>query len=137
MKQKRLLILFVAVAVLAVGLGVFFYGRYEVINHAKHMSKSELLAYNSAMTARGHTAGWITQDMVLVLNDLHKDRQTDAEAEFYIYQLSQGADPDDFLRLYAGKIQEGDGVVLMGMVTCRIPGDQLLSAYDCQVNFIR
>ena len=75
MKQKRLLILFVAVAVLAVGLGVFFYGRYEVINHAKHMSKSELLAYNSAMTARGHTAGWITQDMVLVLNDLHKDRQ--------------------------------------------------------------
>ena len=137
MKKKHILVLLIAVTVLAVGLGVFFYARYETVNHARHMSKSELMSYNSTMTARGHTTGWITQDMVLVLNDLHKDRQTDAEAEFYIYQLPQGANPDDFLRLYAGKIQEGDGVVLMGMVTCRVPGDQLLSAYDCQVNFIR
>ena len=137
MKKKHILVFLIAVTVLAVGLGVFFYARYETVNHARHMSKSELMSYNSTMTARGYTGGWITQDMVLVLHDLHKDRQDDAEAEFYIYQLPQGADPDDFLSLHAGQIQEDDGLVLMGTVSCRIPGDNLLSAYECQVHFIR
>lgn len=137
MKQKRILILLIIAIVLAVALAVFFYARYETVNHAKQMSSSDLLVYNSTMTARAHTSGWITQDMILVLHTLHKDRQADSEAEFYIYQLPDGADSEAFMNLHAEKIQDADGLVLMGTVSCRIPADSILSAYNFQTTFIR
>jgi hypothetical protein len=135
--SRRSILLICAVVVLAVALAVFFYARYETANHAQHMSNSDLLVYNSAMTARAHTSGWITQDMILVLHTLHKDRQADSEAEFYIYQLPDGADPEAFMNLHAGEIQDTDGLVLVGTVSCRIPEDSILSAYNFQTTFIR
>lgn len=137
MKQKRLFILFIAITVLAVALGVYHFATYKTVNHAPRLEKSELQKYNTAMTARAFTSGQISKDMVLVLHSLQKDSQTDSQAEFYIYQLPEGADPEDYLSLHAGQIREEDGLVHMGILTCRIPADQPLSAYDFHLSFIR
>lgn len=137
MKQKRLFILFIAITVLAVALGVYHFATYKTVNHAPRLEKSELQKYNTAMTARAHTSGWIDPDMVLVLHSLQKDGNADAQAEFSIYQLPEGVKADDFLSLHAGQIQEKDGLVYMGTLSCRIPADQPLSAYDFHLSFIR
>ena len=137
MKQKRILILFIAVTVLAVVLGVSYFAAYETLNHANLMDRRSLLAYNSTLTARAHTASWIGQDMVLVLHSLNKDLETDAQAVFYIYQLPEGADSEDYLSLRTSQIPADDGLVHMGSLSCRLPADEILSAYDIQVSFIR
>ena len=137
MKQKRLFILFIAITVLAVALGVYHFATYKTVNHAPRLEKSELQKYNTAMTARAFTSGQISKDMVLVLHSLQKDSQTDSQAEFYIYQLPEGADPEDYLSLHAGHIREEDGLVHMGILTCRLPEDNILSAYDFHLSFIR
>ena len=55
MKQKRILILLIIAIVLAVALAVFFYARYETVNHAKQMSSSDLLVYNDDRRIRSRT----------------------------------------------------------------------------------
>lgn len=137
MKQKRLFILFIAITVLSVALGVYHFATYKTVNHAPRLEKSELQKYNTTMTARAFTSGQISKDMVLVLHSLQKDSQTDSQAEFYIYQLPEGADPEDYLSLHAGQIREEDGLVHMGILTCRLPEDSVLSAYDFHLSFIR
>ena len=137
MKQKRLFSRFIAITVLAVALGVYHFATYKTVNHAPRLEKSELQKYNTAMTARAFTSGQISKDMVLVLHSLQKDSQTDSQAEFYIYQLPEGADPEDYLSLHAGQIREEDGLVHMGILTCRLPEDNILSAYDFHLSFIR
>ena len=137
MKQKRLFILFIAITVLAVALGVYHFATYKTVNHAPRLEKSELQKYNTAMPARAITSGQISKDLVLVLHSLQKDSQTDSQAEFYIYQLPEGADPEDYLSLHAGQIREEDGLVHMGILTCRLPEDNILSAYDFHLSFIR
>ena len=137
MKQKRLFILFIAITVLSVALGVYHFATYKTVNHAPRLEQSELQKYNTAMTARAFTSGQISKDMVLVLHSLQKDSQTDSQAEFSIYQLPEGVKADDFLSLHAGQIQEKDGLVYMGTLSCRIPADQPLSAYDFHLSFIR
>lgn len=137
MKQKRLFILFIAITVLAVALGVYHFATYKTVNHAPRLEQSELQKYNTTMTARAFTSDWIRQDMVLVLHSLYKDGKTDSQVEFYIYQLPEGADPEDYLSLHAGQIREEDGLVHMGILTCRLPEDSVLSAYDFHLSFIR
>jgi hypothetical protein len=137
-RRKRLYpLLIVAVVVLAVALGISHFAISKTANRARRMDKSELLAYNSALTTRAHTSDWIDPDMVLVLHSLQKDGNADAQAEFSIYQLPEGVKADDFLSLHAGQIQEKDGLVYMGTLSCRIPADQPLSAYDFHLSFIR
>lgn len=137
MKQNRLFILFIAITVLSVALGVYHFATYKTVNHAPRLEQSELQKYNTTMTARAFTSGQISKDMVLVLHSLQKDSQTDSQAEFSIYQLPEGVKADDFLSLHAGQIQEKDGLVYMGTLSCRIPADQPLSAYDFHLSFIR
>lgn len=137
-RHKRLyFVLMVAVVVLTVALAVYHFATYETVNRADRMGKSDLQAYNAAMTARAFTADWISQDMVLVLHSLHKDRETDSQAVFYIYQLPEGADPEDYLSLRTSQIREEDGLVHMGTLSCRLPEDNILSAYDFRLSFIR
>lgn len=137
MKQKRILILFIAITVLAVALGVYHLATYKTVNRAPRLEESQLQAYNSAMTARAFTSDWISRDMVLVLHSLQKDGKTDSQAEFYIYQLPEGADPNAYLGLHTGQLREEDGLVHMGTLTCRLPDDNVLSAYDFHLSFIR
>ena len=137
MKQKRILILIIAAAVLAVALGVAHFAISKTANRAPRMDESDLLAYNSALTARAYTSGWISQDMVLILHSLQIDGDNDAQAEFYLYQLPEGADADDFLSLHAGQLQPEDGLVHMGILSCLIPTGEPLSAYDFDLSFIR
>lgn len=136
--HKRLyFVLIVAVVVLAVALGVYHLATYKTVNHAPRLKESKLLAYNTAMTARAFTAEWISGDMVLVLHSLQKDGKTDSQAEFYIYQLPEGADPEDYLCLHTGQLREEDGLVHMGTLACRLPEENILSAYDFRLSFIR
>ena len=137
MKQNRLFILFIAITVLSVALGVYHFATYKTVNHAPRLEQSELQKYNTTMTARAFTSDWIRQDMVLVLHSLYKDGKTDSQVEFYIYQLPEGADPEDYLSLHAGQIREEDGLVHMGILTCRLPEDSVLSAYYFHLSFIR
>lgn len=138
MKYRRILIfLIVVVTLTALAFGTYYMATYETANHANRISTSDLLAYNTTITARAYTADWISQDMVLVLHSLHKYRKTDSQAVFYIYQLPEGADPDDYLSLRASQIREEDGLVHMGTLSCRLPADNILSAYDFQLSFIR
>ena len=135
-RRKKLHFLLIVV-VLAVVLGVYHFATYKTVNHAPRLEKSELQKYNTTMTARAFTADWIHQDMVLVLHSLYKDGKTDSQVEFYIYQLPESADPEDYLSLHAGQIREEDGLVHTGTLTCRLPEDNILSAYDFHLSFIR
>ena len=138
MKKKALLIIILAIVISAATIfGIYRYALYEISNHADGMNQTKLAEINTVVTVKAQSGGRIGQQEILLLHTLHKDRQTDSEAIFYIYQLPEGAKIADYIDLSAADIGDTSPLVYMGTLTCRLVGEDPNTAYDAKIAYIR
>jgi hypothetical protein len=134
-KQLTILAIVLVVALLAVGIGIYFLVSYEYGNHAEDLSDETLLTYTATMTVKAHTSGWIGTSSVLTLHSIQKNLEEDDSLVFYVYQLPQGKHFTDYLGRLSSQMPQEEGFVHIGTLTCRLSTEDITSAYDINVSF--
>ena len=119
-KQLTILAIVLVVALLAVGIGIYFLVSYEYGNHAEDLSEETLLTYTATMTVKAHTSGWIGTSSVLTLHSIEKGLDQDDYLVFYVYQLPQGKHFTDYLGRLSSQMPQEEGFVHIGTLTCRL-----------------
>lgn len=137
MKKKIFLIILCAILLAAAGFGVFRLATHNTANHAHRLSASELQECNTAVTQKAQVSGTIGKQEILILHTLSKTRGMDSNAVFYIYRLPEGADPHNYTGLRINQAEASGDLIYMGTLSCRLVENQLTSAYDMNVTYIR
>lgn len=137
MKKKTILIILAVILLAAAAFGIYRLATHNTANHADRLSAGELQECNTAVTQKAQVSGTIGKQEILILHTLSKTRGMDSNAVFYIYQLPEGADPNDYTGLRASQAESSGDLVYMGTLSCRLVENQLTSAYDMKVTYIR
>ena len=136
-KKTHILILLAVILAAAIIWGILLYASYDFVNHADRLSNTKVAEINTLATIKAQTTSTISTQEVLLLQQLHKDRQEDSEAVFCIYLLPEGASFADYINLRAEDLDKNDGLEYMGTLTCRLEGEDASTAYNLTVTYIK
>lgn len=132
---KRCILLIVAFILLAgAAFGSYRLATYESANHADRLSKATLESYNSTVSSKAATAGYIQFREIVLLESITKTYGQDPVLVFRIYRLPEGTAAEDFMKARAG---EGYSLIEMGTLTCRIVGTDPATAYDIRTSYTK
>lgn len=134
-KTKYIFAIILAVFLVAAAIGVYYLATYESTNHAGSLSSEDLVTYNTVMTFRARSSGWVDQNAVVLLHSVQKRFEDDPQVVFYVYQLPKDKNPADYLTLRTDQLPQEDQLVHIGTISCRITDAGITSAYDLQASF--
>ena len=137
MKKKILLIILAVIVLAAAIFGIYRLATYRSANHADRISGSTLVSYNRTVSGKAIATGNIHTQEILLLHTLTKTPGQDPVAVFYIYQLPEGANGEDYMKLQADEVPEDAGLIYMGTLSCRLVENNINSVYDMKAVYVR
>lgn len=137
MKKKLILIVLAAIVLAGAIFGIYRLATYESANHADRISKATLENYNLTISTKAIAANTIRSREIVLLESISRTQGQDAVVVFRIYQLPEGATAKDFFHLQVGQIPADSGLEELGILTCRVVGNDPSTAYDLTSSYIR
>lgn len=136
-KWLWVLIPVLVIALAAGGFGIYRLATYNTVNHTGWITGSERAEYNSALTQQARATGRIAKNEILIMDNLHRTLGADAEVEFTVYRLPDGANEADYLHLDGARLPDDFPLEALGNGTCKLLGDRLNAIYNMTINYLR